>query len=223
MNSSSEQSNLWSDSLAGKFDRLMQPAENAINFIAAIAILLLMTLGTAQVVLRTLFNKPITGYIDLVELSMAGMAFLGAAYCQRLGAHVRMEILVGQLRGRMLWAFETFGILVAMIIIGVLVWYGWGHFLRSYQLGDSTIDAEFPVWPSKLLVPIAFAFWWIRLAIQLLASIRLLLNPAAIPGGIPVIQSVANVAKDEIEEALGEEVKEVTPNETPDANDRGRS
>ena len=206
MNPEAAKDRPWHGTPAGKFDRLIQPAENAANFIAAIAIVLLMTLGTAQVILRTLFNKPITGYIDLVELSMAGMAFLGAAYCQRLGSHVRMEILVGYLRGRWLWAFETFGILVALFIISVLIWFGWGHFLRSYQLGDTTIDAEFPVWPSKLLVPIAFALWWIRLAIQFIASLRLLINPQVEPAGIPVVQSVANVAQEEIQETFGEKV-----------------
>lgn len=182
----------------------MRPVEDLANLIAAIAIFLLMLLGTAQIVLRTVFNSPLSGYIDMVELSMAGMAFLGAAYCQRLGAHIRMEILVSWLRGRWLWAFEVFGTLLALLIVSVLVWYGWGHFLRSYQLGDTTIDAEFPVWPSKLLVPLAFALWWIRLAIQLAGSIRLWRNPDLKPVGVAVIQDVRQVAQEEIEEAFGE-------------------
>ena len=74
--------------------------------------------------LRTVFNMPITGYIDLVELSMASMAFLGAAYCQRLGAHIRMELLIGRLHGRSLWVAEAVGLLAALFIIGVLVWHG---------------------------------------------------------------------------------------------------
>ncbi len=205
----------WTHSTVGKLDRGLQPVEDIANLIAAVAIFILMLLGTAQIVLRTVFNSPIAGYIDLVELSMAGMAFMGAAYCQRLGAHIRMEILVSHLRGRWLWAFEVFGTLVAMIIIGVLVWYGWGHFLRSYQLGDTTIDAEYPVWPSKLLVPIAFALWWLRLSVQLVGSLRLLHNPALEPAGVAVIQDVRSVAKDEIQEALGEPVDHlVAPDNT---------
>ncbi len=60
------------------------PLENLLNLIAAIAIFILMALGIVQIGLRSIFNFPIVGYIDLVELSMASMAFLGAAYCQRL-------------------------------------------------------------------------------------------------------------------------------------------
>ena len=202
--STSSNASSWSTTPAGKADTFLQPIENLANFIAAIAIFLLMILGTAQIILRSVFNSPIAGYIDLVELSMAGMAFLGAAYCQRLGAHIRMEILVAHLRGRWLWFFEVLGTLVAMFIVAVLIWYGWGHFLRSYELGDSTIDAEYPVWPSKLLVPIAFSLWFLRLGIQAIGSTRLLINPSLDPGGVAVIQDVATVAKEEIADALGE-------------------
>lgn len=200
----------WHNSLLGRIDRLMQPVENAANFIAAIAIFLLMVLGTTQIVLRSVFNSPIAGYIDLVELSMAGMAFLGAAYCQRLGAHIRMEMLVARLRGRWLWGSEILGTLVAVFIISVLVYYSWGHFMRSYELGDSTIDAEYPVWPSKLLVPIAFTFWLIRLLIQLAGSVRLFINPALAPAGVAVVHDVSTVAREEIADAFGGELPDVT-------------
>jgi len=198
----------WLNSPAGLLDRLIRPIENAANYIAGLAIFLLMLLGTAQIVLRTVFNSPIAGYIDLVELSMAGMAFLGAAYCQRLGAHIRMELLIGRLRGRWLWGFEIVGILVGLFIVGVLIYYGTGHFLRSYQLGDSTIDAEYPVWPSKLLVPIAFTLWFIRLSIQLIGSVRLFINPSLQPAGVALIHDLQVVARDEIQEALGDDLED---------------
>lgn len=202
------------DSLLGKIHVLAQPLENLANLLAALSIFALMLLGTLQIILRSVFNAPISGYIDLVTLSMASMAFLGAAYCQRLGAHIRMELLMGRLKGRLLWAFEIFGTIAGMGILAVLVWYGWEHFLRAYQLGDTTIDAEYAVWPSKLLVPVAFALWFIRLAIQLAGSVRLFMNPALEPVGVAVILDAAEVAKDEIEEAFGETLDEIAAQAT---------
>lgn len=192
-------------SLLARYDRFLTPFEDTANFLAATAIFLLMSLGVLQIVMRSLFNKPITGYIDLVELSMASMAFLGAAYCQRLGAHIRMELLIGRLRGRALWGAEIFGTLVALFIIGVLIWNGWGHFIRSYTLGDTTIDAEFPVWPSKLLVPVAFSLWFLRLLAQLWGSVRLMINPRLDPAAVVITKDVAEQAQDEIHEVMGDD------------------
>lgn len=185
-------------------DRKLSPFEDFLNLIAAFAILLLMLLGTSQIFLRSVLNSPIAGYIDLVELSMASMAFLGAAYCQRLGAHIRMELLIGKLRGRALWFAEILGTLAALGIIAVLIWYSWGHFLRAFQLGDTTIDAEYPVWPSKLLVPIAFSFWFLRLLIQLFGAFRLFQRPELEPVGIAKIMDAAEHAREEIHEVLGD-------------------
>lgn len=187
------------------FDRWLQPIENGLNMVAALAIFALMLLGVAQIALRKFFNAPIVGYIDLVELSMATFAFLGAAYCQRMGDHIRMEILVGMLKGRTLWIAEFVATLAALVMVSVLVWFGWDHFLRSYLIGDTTIDAEYPVWPSKLLVPVAFAVWWLRLLLQLFGFFRLVQSPGAQPVAVPLVLDAAEQAREEIREALGED------------------
>jgi TRAP-type C4-dicarboxylate transport system permease small subunit len=182
------------------FDRRLGYLETGFNLFAAFAIFALMLLGVWQVLGRTLFNAPVRGYIDFVELSMATFAFLGIAYCQRLGGHVRMEMLLKPMRGRALWASEIFGVAVALVVVAVLIWYGWGHFLRAYQLGDSTIDTQLPVWPSKLAVPVAFALLWLRLWVQLAGYLRLASDPRRRPVAVPTVLSVEEQAAHEIEE-----------------------
>ena len=186
--------------LLNLFDVRLGRVETWFNFIAAISIFLLMLLGMAQVLGRTLFNRPISGYIDLVELSIATFAFLGVAYCERLGGHVRMDFFLNRAKGRAHWMLEAGGMLVALFIIGVLTWYGFQHFLRAYQIGDTTIDAELPVWPSKLLVPLAFGLLWLRLLLQLAGFIRLIIHPDAQPVAVPKALTIEQQATQEIEE-----------------------
>ena len=193
--------------LLGRLNKGLMPIEDIANLLAAAAIMALMFLGVFQILMRTVFNKPITGYIDLVELSMASMAFLGAAYTQRMGSHIRMELLMGRLKGRALWAVEAFGAALAMFIIGVLIYYSYGHFLRAYTLGDTTIDAEYVTWPSKLLVPCAFAIWWCRLALQFFGALRLVADPTKDPVAVVVMKDVAEQAQDEIHEVMGDDAE----------------
>jgi TRAP-type C4-dicarboxylate transport system permease small subunit len=192
--------------LLARLNRGFIPIEDLANLLAAFAIMALMILGVLQIVMRTMFNNPIDGYIDLVELSMASMAFLGAAYTQRIGSHIRMELLIGKLHGRALWALEALGAALAMFIIGVLIYYSYGHFMRAYTLGDTTIDAEYVTWPSKLLVPIAFSIWWIRLALQFVGALRLVVYPDAKPIAVVIMKDVAEQAQDEIHEVMGDDV-----------------
>ena len=182
-------------------DERLGRVETWFNLVAAIFIFALMLIGIVQVLGRTLFNAPIPAYIDLVELSMATFAFLGVSYCQRLGGHVRMDWLVKMVKGRAHWAMEIMSTLIALFIIGVLAWYGFDHFQRAYHLGDSTIDAELPVWPSKLLIPLAFALLWLRLLVQLAAYVRLWRHPDAELVAVPRQLTPEEIAAQEIEES----------------------
>jgi TRAP-type C4-dicarboxylate transport system permease small subunit len=189
--------------LLSSIDRRLGHVETGFNLVAALAIFALMMIGVWQVLGRTLFNAPVRGYIDFVELSISTFAFLGIAYCQRLGGHVRMEMILKPMRGRLLWSTEIFGTLVALAVVAILIWYGWGHFLRAYQLGDSTIDAELPVWPSKLAVPVAFALLWLRLLIQLAGYLRLAIDPRRRPVAVTTVLSPEELAAHEIKESIG--------------------
>ena len=188
-------------------DRLLRPVEDVLNFFAAVAVIFVMMLGVVQVALRMrwLFNAPIFGYIDMIELTMPILAVLGISYCQRHGVHIRMDILIQNLRGRALWWVETFGALVTLIIIVLLTRFSWVFFHDAYLSGDSTTDAELLTWPSKLLVPIAFAIFSLRMAIQFLGSLRLALDSTREPIGVVVPTDVAGQAREEIREVFGEE------------------
>lgn len=188
-------------------DRLLRPVEDLLNFIAATAVLFLMMLGVVQVIMRVrwLFSAPIFGYIDMIELAMPILAILGISYCQRHGVHIRMDILVQKLQGRALWIVETLTSLLSVIIVGMLVRFSWVFFHNAYTSGDSTTDAQLLTWPSKLLVPAAFAILTLRFAIQFLGALRMALNPTLKPVGVVIVRDVAEQAQEEIREAFGGE------------------
>ena len=179
-------------------DRYLGLIENGLNLCAGVLIFALMLLGVAQIVRRTVFDAPIFGYIDVVEVSMVGFAVLSIAYVQRVGAHVRMEILVSRLRGRWLWLTEMLGTALAAFIVGVLIPYAWRHFERAFEFGDSTIDIELATWPAKLIVPLALSVLLVRLLVQLAGYWRLVLRPGLEPVAVPTIQDAAAQAEAEI-------------------------
>lgn len=190
-------------SLLRTIDRGLSRVEDWFNDFAGLVIFALMFVTMAEVLGRKLFNAPLPGTIDIIELSMVSFAFLGAAYCQRHGTHVRMDIVVGHMRGRLMWAVEAFAVAAALVYITIITWKSFSHFLRAYEIGDSTIDTQLQVWPSKLLVPIALALLAIRLAVQLWGYVRLVALPEAAPVGVPVVKHVSEQAEEQIQEVLG--------------------
>ena len=179
--------------------------EDGMNLVAAASIFFLMFVGVFQIVGRTAFGTAIYGYIDYMEQASALFAFLGISYAQRVGAHIRMDLLLRGFSMRFLWSMELFCVLVAMVVITVLIDSTFQNFLRAWQLGDSTIDIKLPIWPTKLLVPVVLAVLTVRLVLQALDYMRLVRHPDAQPIAVPVIETIEVQAQNEIEEALGRE------------------
>ena len=182
-----------------RLDRFACRVENVVNLSAGLLIFALMLFGVCQIVLRTVFQAPIFGYIDIVELSMIGFAVLPIAYMQRLGGHVRMELLLMAMHGRILWLAELAGTLLAGFIVAVLIPYSYDHFQRAFSFGDSTIDIELAIWPAKLVVPVALSLLLIRLGIQAIGFARLVVFPNAHPRWVPQLKNRADIAAEEIE------------------------
>jgi C4-dicarboxylate transporter, DctQ subunit len=192
-------------------DRQLARLENIFNDIGGVFIFALMWLTMAEVLGRRLLNAPVPGAIDYIEVGMAAFAFMGAAYCQRLGGHVRMDLLVTNLRGRLLWAVEALAILVAIVYIAIIVWASAQDAWRSFDLGDETLDAHFPVWPSKLVVPVAMALLELRLLVNLWGYLRLVVLPGAEPWAVPKVMHVEDVAQEQIRDVLGKIEGDSTP------------
>lgn len=199
-------------------DRFFGRIEDAVTIIAAAFIFLLMLFVVCEVIGRYVFNRPIPGAIDWIEVYMATFAFLPAAYAQRLGVHVRMELVVAKMRGRLLWGVECFAVCIGVVYCLIIIDKSWEHFLRSIIEGDSTIDVQLQTWPGKLVVPIALVLLCARLIIQVWGYGRLALDPDRAPVAVPVILDAAEHARAEIEEVMGRESTD--PTDPPDGGSK---
>jgi len=178
-------------------DRMLGRLEDGLNFTAALAIFIVMLATTVQIFCR-LAGYPVPGFLEASEQAIAIFAFLGVAYAQRFGTHIRMDMLIGALRGRARWGLEALGTLAAMGFVAVLIRYSWTFFSDGWVIGDVTYDYGIPTWPSKLLVPLAFSVWLLRLTLQFAGFVRLVIWPAADPVAVPVIQTPVTQARNEV-------------------------
>lgn len=191
-----------------RLDRAWRHVEGVCAYAAALLIAAAMALTVVEVLSRKLLNAPLPGVIDMFDLGMAAVAFLGASFCQRTGGHVRMEMVVRRLSGRPLWLVES---LTAMLALGFVAAVGVASaeaVSRAYRVGDSTMDLLLPVWPSKVLVTLALFVLAVRLALQFIDSLRLVVSPDSDPITALPPASVADHAREEIEEAIGSVVQD---------------
>lgn len=187
-------------STLSRLDRALYSVEQKVAIFSGIMTLMLMVLAVVSVTGRLVFNQPLPGYVDWISQALPFIAFLGLSYTQRDGGHIRMDIAVGQLRGRALWLAECVTSLVTLFIIIVLILGAWSHFGRSFDWAaplwsrDSTIDLNLPIWPTKILVPAMFSILALRSLIQIIGYGRAFVLGLESPVAVPLLQSVAEQA-----------------------------
>ncbi|MGR3696872.1 MAG: TRAP transporter small permease subunit [Roseovarius sp.] len=200
---------LSDSSLLSHLDRHLYRLERLLALLSGLAVFSIMILAVISVSGRNFFNQPVPGYVDWIEQIMPLIAFMGVAYTQRDGGHIRMDVVVGMLRGRSLWLVELITTLAVLILMLLLVWGSWAHFQRSFDWAapmwsrDSTIDIGLPIWPAKILAPIAFAVLSLRLALQVWAYGRAFISGSEQPVAVPLIEDVATQAAREAAQLTG--------------------
>lgn len=187
-------------SLLSRIDQQLHKLESALALVSGLAIFSLMLLAVVSVAGRHFFNMPLPGYVDWIEQAMPLIAFMGIAYTQRNGGHIRMDMLVARLGGRALWLFEWLTSFFVLGLMLLLIWGSWAHFSRSFDFAsplwsrDSSMDISLPLWPAKLMVPVAFSVLALRMVIQLWGFGVALVTNAKVPVAVPLVLDAATQA-----------------------------
>ena len=177
-------------SLISKIDQAYYRIERIMALASGCAVLGLMVMAVLSVGGRNLLNRPLSGYVDWIELLMPLIAVVGISFVQRDGGHIRMDIFIARLQGRLLYAVELATTIIILSLLLCLTWGAWEHFLRSFDFTaplwsrDSSMDINLPLWPAKLLIPLSFGVLCGRLALQIWAYGYGLItgqNPPAVP------------------------------------------
>lgn len=140
--------------------------DRVFGFVLAVIVIFLMLFVSAEVVSRY-FIKPIPGMVEIVKLIMPVVAFLGVAYAQSFRGHIRIELFLYKLKGRVYHFVESLWLVLSLGIFILLAIYTFGNTLDAYREGDITAFYYFPTWVSRLLISVGCAVLCFRLIIQL--------------------------------------------------------
>lgn len=196
---------LSDDSRLSQIDRMLYRVEGWLALVSGVAVFTLMMLAVVSVTGRNGFNQPLPGYVDWIQQAMPLIAFMGISYTQRDGGHIRMDMVVGALKGRSLYLVEIITTLAVLLLMVLMVWGTYAHFARSFDFGsplwsrDSSMDIALPLWPAKLLAPIAFSVLCLRLVLQVFAYGRAFVRNDTHPIAVPLVANAATQAAMEAE------------------------
>jgi TRAP-type C4-dicarboxylate transport system permease small subunit len=103
----------------------------------------MMLLTVADVALRALFNLPIRGTYELIELMLAGTFFVALPAVFLRDEHIRVDVIDG-LAPRAVPTLRRIAEGLAVVILAVMAWQGWLAARDTIAFNDVTADLGLP-------------------------------------------------------------------------------
>lgn len=140
-----------------------------LGLLAGIAFAVIAVLVTLNVILRGLGITNFPWLLEVSEYVLYVGTFLAAPWVLRLGAHVRVDLLVGMLRGTAARVVEIIADVLGLLFCLVLARHGWNVTADAFSRGDMMFkELVIPEWPLLAVIP----FSALLLAIEFARRIR---------------------------------------------------
>jgi TRAP-type C4-dicarboxylate transport system permease small subunit len=112
----------------------------------------MMVLIIADVILRTIFDRPITGTVEIACLMLLCMS-LGMAWCAMEERHLKIEILMSFLPPRIQAIVDSITILAGLFIVIIMAWRNLISALWKLEIGQvASIILPIPLFPFHLVL-----------------------------------------------------------------------
>ena len=150
---------------AGPIERTLATVSRRTAEAGGIVILAMMLVAVLDVVLRYVFNAPLSSSYELIQLGMVLVVYCGLAWCGLTGGHIAVNFLGALLdRPRLRW-LNALVHCVGAILFLVIAWRSAGEAVKYFASGETTNMLKAPLYPFLAAVAAgallyAFTFGW---------------------------------------------------------------
>ena len=140
--------------LSNLFGRLL----NALAVAAALTLLAMVVMVTADILLRNLTRTGFAWSNEVSEYALYVITLLTAPWLLRRGQHVRVDLVLTLVPVRVAWLMEAAGDVLGFAVCLVMTRYGFKMSIDSAVLDSITIkNLVFPEWWLLWPLPVCFA------------------------------------------------------------------
>jgi TRAP-type C4-dicarboxylate transport system permease small subunit len=142
------------------------------HWIAGATVVGLMFLTVIDVVGRRFFNRPFQGTVELTQIAMVIIIYLGFAYAEHNNDHIAVDIVYSRLRRGIQLALSVITSVFAIVLVGLLAYrlYAYSGVLRGG--GYTTPTRGIPLSPFALVAVGGAVLFALALVDSAVASLR---------------------------------------------------
>jgi TRAP-type C4-dicarboxylate transport system permease small subunit len=156
---------------ARSLDTVISQASRVINVIGIISLVVMMLITVADVSLRYVFSRPITGSVELTQYLMAVIGFFGLAWCAVKAGHAKVDLLVTRFPPRSQAIIDGVIYLMGLTVTLFVAWQGIEASNYARGIGEYSFMLEIPSYPFYMAQGIGFTMLSLVIAGLMVKSI----------------------------------------------------
>jgi TRAP-type C4-dicarboxylate transport system permease small subunit len=136
------------------------------------------------------FDHPISVSVEVTEIIMGMMIYLGLGYTTFLRGHIRVDILIINMSPRIQSLLDLITGVIALLIAILISWRLWIYAHSRLVNGDLTQIGEVPVWPYAFIMAFSSMLMVTSLLLYIYTTGRMAfgIDQAVAPGANPAIE-----------------------------------
>lgn len=152
----------------GAINRWLDKVDNFFGYISAAILFLMMVWIFVDVVLRTAFNSPITGTLEITgEYLMPIIVYFAISYTQKYKGHVNVDLLEQKFPKNFKIITRIFSNLCALFIYLLLGINNFQQALESFATDSrSSSLLNYPLGPALIIISIGILLFTLRLLVD---------------------------------------------------------
>jgi TRAP-type mannitol/chloroaromatic compound transport system permease small subunit len=159
-----------------RLSRAIDSLNSRIGYVVAWCLLAAVLVSAGNATVRKIWNTSSNAWLEIQWILFGAVFLLCAAWTLLSNEHIRIDIVNNLLPKRVRNWIDVLGHLVFLLpVTFVLAYLGWPFFWTSYfQNEQSTNAGGLPVYPAKLLIPLAFTLLLLQAVSELIKRIAIM-------------------------------------------------
>jgi TRAP-type C4-dicarboxylate transport system permease small subunit len=152
--------------------KLIQWTEKAALAVCASAVLIMMVIGSIDIVMGNVLGFYISYKVELSGTLLATSIFLACSPVQRGNEHIRVDLFEPYMGDTTRKMTALLGNLCGLLFVGLISYGLWDQAVKSVMIFEASADTSgFLIWPWKLACPIGTSLCVLTIGGQLIQQI----------------------------------------------------
>ena len=136
---------------------MLNPVSRVLALVGTALVLPMMVLIIADVFLRYVFNRPITGTAEIASLMLVCMV-LGVAWCGLQGRHIKVDLVVSRFSPRVQAIVDSITLLAGLVTCVIITWQNLHSSLWVLKINQvASVLLPLPLFPFHFILVLGCA------------------------------------------------------------------